>query len=388
MKSRHWRSQATAEHMNAEIAAENHYLIISDDIKDLPRSDWLVLKGIIPQPGFSFVVRTHDGNQQYSNSLRTAIWAYEIWQLILHKPSHLKQMLGLGNYEALKTLTGEFYFFSNPFEYFVRLGRWLAWFHRNGGFEQTLMILAISVFDNMTGLAFQDATNVAGASITGGGMIERSVGLLPNDTLQILQAAQKLDKCLSYFKAGAVELFDELPPVLNLPLLGLINRVQMEIKLPEQESVDAFKASSDSASHNTVEVIPAHHAFQHALSNNNIGSNAMPTKETTSLKETLAKKETKKEAFTNSPHPTALAARSTHVPVQETSVAGLNPNNLIGKWIDGQFYYENKIMRRINTNADLEQIGSMFETTPATHIVIPDYEESIPIVSRFSRYSR
>lgn len=74
------------------------------------------------------------------------MWIFEVCLLISDEPTELEQQLRTGNYSCLSNLEPEFHFYSNPFEYYVELGRQIMGFYLRGDvFNKELINYAINV---------------------------------------------------------------------------------------------------------------------------------------------------------------------------------------------------------------------------------------------------
>jgi hypothetical protein len=125
------------------------FMITGDDVDNLIVSIPIKLKGIYPRANFKFRVQINsffpDGGKISRNlsDLRKALWVYEILLMIgkdnlFESDNTLDKRLKAGNYSQLVQLstTGrgeggerqDFYYFANALEFFLELGRWLAYF--------------------------------------------------------------------------------------------------------------------------------------------------------------------------------------------------------------------------------------------------------------------
>jgi hypothetical protein len=217
-------------------------------------SEPLLIKCISPTTELHFNVKTKKGLLKVNKripSLRAALRAFEICQLVHYRPLGLNQMIKLGNYEGLKDLTGEFYLFSNRLEYFIDLGRWIGYFHARGEdvLSKEYINHAIDAFDQMVIKCDKNdpALMFSHAVISDAMVPIREVGefpmIAPSATVLRLESAWREGKSLRQVELGVLALFANYQPS-NLPPLGMIRANKLQIELTDANANEAMPPAS------------------------------------------------------------------------------------------------------------------------------------------------
>jgi hypothetical protein len=190
------------------------------------------INGVHPLSGFRFIVvgskllPTIKSFHLIFEDLRQAIWGLEVCCLIAQNPPDLNQMLLKGNYHALSKLTGEFHFCANALEYYLELGRWLAYFHTsNKLFSPLLLMIATKNYDNMVFVSDKMPAETRLAAYDAMVAIEQGKvqfpKYLPLDSFKIIKRAFKQKKSLRELRYGLLGMFLCLRP-LGASRLGMI----------------------------------------------------------------------------------------------------------------------------------------------------------------------
>jgi hypothetical protein len=236
------------------------FMISGDDVDNLIVSIPIKLKGIYPRANFKFRVQINsffpDGGKISRNlsDLRKALWVYEILLMIgkdnlVESDNTLDKRLKTGNYSQLVQLStakrgaaggeagGEqqdFYFFANALEFFLELGRWLAYFAiiDTDVLSSDFINQAVEKYNAMrlewecseiADAAFEDLVDLTDA---------HAPLYLPNkDSLRKLTLALNKRQSLKDVGLDVLEMFGNLPFPEELAKLGVIRESQLSTRL-------------------------------------------------------------------------------------------------------------------------------------------------------------
>jgi hypothetical protein len=257
-----WKSKAKYNMPANDNKAFEPLFITGDDISQLSRSPVCRIRGVQPLSGFRFFVGgknllpTVKRFHILFHDVLPALWAWEVCILISHAPSELNHMLEVGNYNALSKLTGDFHFFANPIEYYLELGRCLAFFHSIGekeSFPTPIMTIAINNYNNMIVASDKLQSDTISKAFLAMDSLDgvkscTSTRALAPASLQILKSAFIEKKSLKDLGSGAIELFTGYSPRRHMPhRMGLIRECQLNYssRIPTTVSVPDGSVSSN-----------------------------------------------------------------------------------------------------------------------------------------------
>jgi hypothetical protein len=233
------RAACEAEQPTPQNGWEPFVVSGDDDIATLQFSQLCELKGIQPLTGYRFGLRgrnllPNSGWFQYVfKHIIAALWACEVCILIAQRPPDLYYLLHGGNYHAISKLTGKFYFYSNPLEYVLELGRFLSSFVANKALRAEYLTAAVNNFDAMAVTSDRmSPESIEQMNYTIEAMERGEVStILPVASLQIVRRAIAEKKSFKEMGTGVMEVFAGCPPPMHRYYFGLIRESEMKTRL-------------------------------------------------------------------------------------------------------------------------------------------------------------